>query len=184
MESVWLLDWVSAIRRRFCLRLWFSTLIKSLLSIWNREMTSVVRAVLQTLLEHPKPGPSVHQFPVSRHHPSILQPQILGRPSLSRVTLQSDKRRNTVFIFIIIILYSNKRNEKVSTKWITHTVAGAPSNCRPPWFDTRIPCTPCCTARRASSAVNIPLTMIGSDVTDLSQSNDSQVTLLSITALS
>jgi len=37
-------------------------------------------------------------------------------------------------------------------------VADGPSSCLPPWFETTIPSTPCCTAKRASSPVVTPLT--------------------------
>ncbi len=38
------------------------------------------------------------------------------------------------------------------------SVANAPLSCRPPWFETTIPETRCWRARRASSAVAMPLT--------------------------
>ena len=52
---------------------------------------------------------------------------------------------------------------------VSLTGAGTVSNSRPPWIETRIPSTPCCTANLASSAVRTPFNMTGSLVADLSQ---------------
>mmetsp|Transcript_3283 Transcript_3283/g.10973 ORF Transcript_3283/g.10973 Transcript_3283/m.10973 type:complete len:376 (-) Transcript_3283:134-1261(-) len=49
-----------------------------------------------------------------------------------------------------------------TTSASARNVDGAPSSCRPPWFDTHTPSTPCATANAASSRVITPLRMIGS----------------------
>lgn len=55
-------------------------------------------------------------------------------------------------------MYSAEENKKPKTEWTccilapVLTVAGTPSSCRAPWFDTRIPFTPSFTAFLASSA--------------------------------
>ena len=48
-----------------------------------------------------------------------------------------------------------------STSTRAGKAAGTPSSCRPPWLETMIADTPPSTARRASSAVRIPLQMTG-----------------------
>ena len=53
--------------------------------------------------------------------------------------------------------------------------ATAPSTCRPPWFETTIPSTPCSSAIRASSAVSTPLTRIGNSVRSRSQARSAHV---------
>lgn len=66
-----------------------------------------------------------------------------------------------------------KKKEKQFRKWksiqcwvdFSHakcTVAWTPSNWRPPWFETPMADTPCCTASSASSGRRIPFTTIGS----------------------
>ncbi len=53
------------------------------------------------------------------------------------------------------------RPTAATTSGSTRIEAGAPSRLFPPWFDTEIAATPASTARRASSARPIPLTMNG-----------------------
>src|SRR3990170_154225 len=54
-------------------------------------------------------------------------------------------------------------------------VAGAPSSWRPPWFETMMPAMPWSRAMRASSAVMMPLSRTGSEVTERSQSMSLQL---------
>src|SRR5439155_8062608 len=55
------------------------------------------------------------------------------------------------------------------------SAATAPSTCRPPWFETITPSTPCCRASSASAAVSTPLTRSGSEVCARSQSRSFHV---------
>ena len=48
-----------------------------------------------------------------------------------------------------------------TTSGSTSSVADDPSSCRPPWFDTTTPSTPCDTATSASSAVITPFASTG-----------------------
>lgn len=58
------------------------------------------------------------------------------------------------------------------------TVAGTPSNCRPPWLETMMPCTSCFKHSSASSFVRIPLSRMGRSVIPRNHFTSSQVFLL------
>ena len=59
----------------------------------------------------------------------------------------------------------------------TSTDAGAPSKCRPPWFDTQMPSAPSATARSASCGCKMPLTTNGRFQRSRNRANSSQVWL-------
>mmetsp|Transcript_19966 Transcript_19966/g.58321 ORF Transcript_19966/g.58321 Transcript_19966/m.58321 type:complete len:206 (+) Transcript_19966:440-1057(+) len=113
--------------------------------------------------------------------PEWARPQTYGRPiSTARAprarALRASVPRQTP--------PSRYTSQRPATAWTTSgrasMVAGTVSSWRAPWFDTRMPSTPCFTASRASSAVITPLTTIFILVTVLSHSMSSQFRVLSM----
>ena len=110
---------------KFCVRHWpifYFAKDKGETSVVPYKQDPREQAVLQTLLEHPRQGPSVHQFPVSRHHPCILRPQILGRPSLSQVTHRSGRKEKTSMKQSMNESINQSINQSVSQS-VSHSVS-------------------------------------------------------------
>ena len=62
---------------------------------------------------------------------------------------------------------SDEPNEPATISGNASSAAGAPSSCRPPWFETQSAATPASTALAASSRLVTPFKMIGASVTVL-----------------
>ena len=108
--------------------------------------------------------------------PLTANPQNIGRPTITARAPRARALSASVPRRMPPSRYTSQRPATASTiSGSASILAMAESSCRPPWFETMTPYTPRSSASSASSAVRMPLSRIGSDVTVFSQSRVSQV---------